>query len=93
MSTQIHTICLKSDAFYSLLDTVLEHVDAKFNLPKENQWIDGDSAMELLNIGRVTLQKLRDEGKIRFSQRDRKNILYDRRSILEFIESTVKEKF
>jgi hypothetical protein len=88
-----HTICLQSDAFYSLLDEVVAHIDTKFNLGKEHRWITGDEAMTLLNIGRVTLQKYRDEGRIRFSQHDRKNILYDRSSILEFIEKHAKEKF
>jgi hypothetical protein len=93
MPQPVHTICLKSDAFYALLDQVVSHIDTKFNLGKENRWITGDDAMTLLNIGRVTLQKYRDEGRIRFSQHDRKNILYDRASILEFIESHAKERF
>jgi hypothetical protein len=93
MLPSTHTICLKSDAFYALVDEVVAHIDTKFNLGKENRWITGDETMTLLNIGRVTLQKYRDEGRIRFSQHDRKNILYDRSSILEFIESAVKEKF
>jgi hypothetical protein len=92
MLTQTHTICLKSDAFYALVDEVVAHINTRFNL-KENRWITGDEAMTLLNIGRVTLQKYRDEGRVRFSQHDRKNILYDRSSILEFIEKHAKEKF
>ena len=67
MLTPTHTICLKSDAFYALIDTVVEHIDSKFNLSKESpRWITGDETMKLLNIGRVTLQKMRDEGRIAF---------------------------
>jgi hypothetical protein len=93
MLTPVRTICLRDDAFYGMLDEIIAYIDTKFSLPKENLWITGEEAQKLLNIGRVTLQKLRDEGKIRFSQRDRKNILYDRSSIIEFIESHAKEKF
>ena len=41
----------------------------------------------------TTLQKLRDEGKIRFSQPQKKIILYDRNSIVEYIEQHVRETF
>ena len=61
---------------------------------KPAKWIDGEEAMLLLNIkSTTTLQKLRDEGKIRFSQPQKKIILYDRDSISEYIERYVRETF
>ena len=61
---------------------------------KPAKWIDGEEAMLLLNIkSTTTLQKLRDEGKIRFSQPQKKIILYDRDSITEYIERYVRETF
>jgi len=41
----------------------------------------------------TTLQKLRDEGKIAFSQPQKKIILYDRDSINEYIAAHVRETF
>lgn len=94
MTTKPEIICLNSSAFYALLDQVVEHIDQKFNLPKESIWIDGETAMKLLNISsRTTLQSLRDQGKIRYSQTSKKNILFDRVSILSYIESSAKNTF
>ncbi len=89
----MQVVCLQEEAFYALFDKVVEHIEAKRKdtLPK---WIDGEEAMQLLNIKSLsTLQKLRDEGKIRFSQPQRKIILYDRDSITEYIEKHTRETF
>lgn len=43
--------------------------------------------MHAMNIkSKTTLQKLRDEGKIRFTQPQKKIILYDRESIEQYLE-------
>jgi predicted site-specific integrase-resolvase len=42
---------------------------------------------------KTTLQKFRDEGRIRFAQPDRKIILYDRDSINEYLEKNAKGTF
>ncbi|RYZ84994.1 MAG: DNA-binding protein, partial [Proteobacteria bacterium] len=48
----------------------------------------------LLKIkSKTTLQKLRDEGKIRFSQPQKKLILYDRDSINTYLEQNAKKTF
>ena len=50
--------------------------------------------MEILGIkSKGTLQKLRDEGKIRFSQPEKKIILYDRESIEQYLEKHAKDIF
>ena len=50
--------------------------------------------MKLLHVSsKTTLQKYRDEGYIRFSQPSKKLILYDRESIMEFINSNAKDTF
>lgn len=60
----------------------------------EDKWVRSVEAMELLGIkSKTTLQKLRDEGKIRFSQPYKKVILYDRESILKFLNANSKETF
>lgn len=86
-------ICLESDAFRKLVDTLVGYVKEK-HLIKEDAWITGEEAMRLLNISsKTTLQNLRDTGKIRFSQPMHKVVLYDRQSILDYIESHAKETF
>jgi helix-turn-helix protein len=87
-------ICIKSDAFYSLLDEVVAHIDLKFNLSKESPWLDSSETMKLLNItSRSTLQKWRDEGKFRYTQTSKKVILFERKSLLEFLEANARNKF
>lgn len=86
-------ICFESRAFYALVEEVVERI--KYNSPTpQEKWIDDDEAMALLKISsKTTLQKYRDEGRIRYSQPSRKVILYDRESILEFIEEHAKDTF
>ncbi len=87
-------ICLSTEAFYALIDSVLEHVDSKFQLPKQNNWIGTDEAMDILKIkSKTTLQELRANGKIRYSQPQHKVILYDKRSLIEYLEQNAKERF
>jgi len=89
----MEVICLQEDAFYDLVDKVYEHIKAKHAL-KEDKWISGEEAMNKLRItSKTTLQKLRDEGKIRFSQPEKKIILYDVDSINDFLEKHSKDTF
>ena len=89
----MQVVCLQEEAFYALFDKVGEHMESK-RKDKPAKWIDAEEAMLLLNIkSTTTLQKLRDEGKIRFSQPQKKIILYDRDSINEYIEKYVRETF
>ena len=89
----MQVVCLQEEAFYALFDKVVEYLETK-RKDKPAKWIDGEEAMLLLNIkSTTTLQKLRDEGKIRFSQPQKKIILYDRDSISEYIERYVRETF
>ena len=68
-------ICLKSTAYYALLDEVFEHISTKFSVPQK-QWLLTNEAMQLLGISsKTTLQQLIDTGKIRYSQPQKKIIL------------------
>jgi hypothetical protein len=50
--------------------------------------------MTMLRItSKTTLQKLRDEGKIRFSQPEKKLILYDVDSIYEYLNKHARDTF
>ncbi len=88
-----NVICLESDAFRKLVDTLVGYVKEK-HLIKEDAWITGDEAMRILNVSsKTTLQALRDTGKIRFSQPMHKILLYDRQSILDYLEAHARKTF
>lgn len=88
----LNIICLESEAFYALIDEVVNRLKEKNGV--EEKWIDDEEAMRLLHISsKTTLQKYRDEGSIRFTQPSKKLILYDRDSILEFLNLKAKDTF
>lgn len=92
--SNVKVICLQSDAFQKLVDEVVHRVLKENNLGREDKWIDDKTAMDILKVSsKTTLQKLRDEGHIRFSQPMHKVILYDRESIIEYIEKHAKDTF
>ena len=89
----MEVICLETKAFYTLVEEVVSRLREKDNRRLE-KWVSGEEAMELLKItSKTTLQKFRDEGRIRFSQPERKIILYDRASIYEFLDKHAKDTF
>lgn len=89
----MEVICLETEAFYTLIDTVVERLESQ-SPDIENKWVDTEEAMTLLGIkSKTTLQKYRDNGDIRFTQPRKKIILYDRDSILDFLEGNAKETF
>ena len=88
----MEVICIETEAFYSLIQEVIKRFQSEESVP--DKWIDQPEAMKLLRIkSKTTLQKLRDEGSIRFAQPSKKMILYDRDSILEFLENNSRETF
>lgn len=89
----MEVICLETEAFYDLIDKVVERLESQ-SPDTENKWIDTQEAMSLLGIkSKTTLQGYRDNGNIRFTQPRKKLILYDRDSILEFLEGNARETF
>lgn len=89
----MEVICLQTEAFYALIDEVVSRIKDKQNIT-EKKWLTTDEAMEKLGVkSKTTLQKFRDEGKIRFSQPERKIVLYDSDSINAFLEKYSKETF
>jgi hypothetical protein len=86
-------ICLHEPAFYALIDKVVSRVLAEHSV-KEEKWLSPDEAMNRLHIkSKTTLQKLRDEGRIRYSQPEKKLIVYDAASIDAFLEQHSKDTF
>ena len=86
-------ICLEEAAFFELIEQVVTRLKEQ-NSASLDKWISDDEAMRLLNVkSKTTLQKLRDEGKIRFTQPQKKIILYDRQSIETYLERNAKDIF
>jgi hypothetical protein len=89
----MQVICLEEPAFYVLIDKVVVYIKEKHEI-KEEKWLSPDEALKKLKItSKTTLQKYRDEGKIRFTQDSRKIILYDADSIREYLEKHAKDTF
>lgn len=94
VGTNLNIICLESEAFYALVEEVVDRLQEETTGKQPDQWISDEEAMQMLRISsRTTLQKLRDEGAIRFSQPSKKLILYDRNSILAYLEAHAKDTF
>ncbi len=89
----MEVICLEDAALYALIDKVVERINEK-NKKKDDKWISDEEAMQKLRISsKTTLQKLRDQGKIRFTQPEKKTILYDSDSILAYLEKNARDTF
>jgi hypothetical protein len=89
----MQVICLEEAAFYSLIEQVVARLKETHN-ETNDKWVSDEQAMHLLNIkSKTTLQKLRDEGKVRFSQPQKKIILYDRDSINTYLEQNARNTF
>jgi hypothetical protein len=86
-------ICLKEDAFYELFEKVVTHLVEKGNAETQ-KWISDSEAMDMLGVtSKTTLQRLRDNGEIEFSQPMKKVIKYNRDSILAYIEKHKRKRF
>jgi len=89
----MEVICLETEAFYTLIEEVVSRLREKESTDQE-KWIQSNAVMDLLGIkSKTTLQKIRDEGRIRYSQPHKKIILYDRDSVLQYLEAHSKEIF
>ena len=90
----MNVICIEEKAFDNLLDRIFKYVRSQLKINTVDKWVDKKEAKQLLRIkSDTTLQKLRDEGQIRYSQPEKKHILYDRDSINDYLEAHVMEPF
>ncbi len=93
LGNRLDIICLESEAFYALVEEVVNRLKEEEGT-ESDKWINDEEAMKLLHVSsKTTLQKYRDVGLVRFSQPTRKLILYDRASILEFLDKKAKDTF
>ena len=87
-------ICMESEAWYAMIKTVVTQIRAEDNVLKEDKWISDEKASSLLNgASKSTMQRLRDSGQIKFTQPTRKLILYDRESIMAYLNKNTRETF
>lgn len=88
----MEVITIESEALFKLIKEVVKRIKIEHQIT-ENRWISGKAAMEKLGIkSKTSLQRLRDEGKIRYSQ-ERKVILYDVESINQYLHKFSHETF
>ncbi len=89
----MQVICLEEEAFYTLLDKSIEYLESKRdNSPRK--WIGESEAVSMLDgVSKSTLQRMRNNGDIGYTQPSRKIILYDRDSINEYLERHAKKSF
>ena len=89
----MNVISITEEAFFELIELVVQRLRDSEEKSKV-AWLSDEQAMKLLNIkSKTTLQKLRDEGRIRFSQPQKKIILYDRESIEQYLNKHARNTF
>lgn len=85
MENTIDIICMESEAFFNLIERVINRLSKPLN--EEDVWLTDYEAMKLLKISsKTTLQKLRDNNSIRFTRPRKKIILYDKKSITSYLK-------
>jgi len=90
----MNVIALEEEAFYQLYSKLVADIKQQLAAKPRDKWIDGEEAMQMLRIkSKTTLQKLRDEGRIRYSQPEPRMILYDSDSIDAYLEKHAKDTF
>lgn len=90
----MEVICIEDQAFYELIDTVIERLSGQKNDESNWQWISEEKAMELLNIkSKTTLYELRANGEIEYSQPRKRIILYNRDSLNDYLVKHSKKTF
>ena len=93
LAGSLNVICLEEEAFYALLEEAVERLQLNQDVGAD-PWVNDEEAMRILRIkSKTTLQKLRDEGEIRFSQPTKKHIVYDHSSLLAYLERHAKDTF
>ncbi len=87
----MEVIIFEEESFYKLIDELVKRVNNNQDL--RDKWVDDVEAQRLLKCKKTKLWSLRSNGLIRFSQPSRKIILYDRDSIMEYLDKNAKSTF
>lgn len=90
----MNVIVLEEEAFYELYNKLVADIKKQLGAKPRDKWIDDEEAMSMLKIkSKSTLQKFRDEGKIRYSEVGPRLFLYDSDSIDAYIEKRAQNTF
>lgn len=85
-------VCFEGDALKILIEEISDRIKVDKKITHD-RWITPEHAMELLNIRKTTLQKLRKGGQITYTQPQKKTILYDYESIMNYLDNSAIKKF
>lgn len=90
----MNVIVLEEEAFYELYNKLVADIKKQLGAKPRDKWIDDEEAMSMLKVkSKTTLQKFRNEGKIRYSEVGPRLFLYDSDSIDAYIEKHAKNTF
>jgi hypothetical protein len=90
----MNVICIGEQAFLTLIWEVIKYVKSEIKPVTADKWLGkkrSDAAAENKIAHHVT--EIKGWGKIRFSQPEKKHIVYDRDSIIEYLEAHAKDPF
>jgi hypothetical protein len=88
----IQFVQMHSETFYEIIKQVTLRLNQGKN--EQKKWITLAETKALLKIkSSTTVLRLRNEGKIRFSNLTNKKIYYDYDSIIEYLESNSRDVF
>lgn len=86
-------IQIETEALEHLACRLVKLIQEKYGIPNE-QWISEQETMAIIGISsKTTLLKLRQTGQIRYSQPYKRVIVYDKKSVLDFLNKHIKEPF
>ena len=86
--------CLEEVLVIKTFNLLIDSEIPEYRGREKTVWVKKEVAMEMLGItSQTSLQKLRNEGAIEYTTVLPKNILYDRNSINDYLESKRQKRF
>lgn len=89
-SKKMELICLDAQAFEMMFERLVEKIKEE-NKVQDNPYLNTKEACELLRCNDETLRKYWKEGHIAQAEFSNKHIVYERASLLSFIEKNTKK--
>lgn len=89
---KLDVICLEDRALKELFEMMYQRLMADHGV-KEDKWLSPEEAMRRLNVGKTTLQKYRDENKLRFSELSARKFVYDAESVAALLDAKAQKKY
>lgn len=84
--SDVKFFCLDTPAFEALTQKIVDYVKENNNI-KDELWVSEKRACEILDLwSKTTFQKLRDTNAIVYSQTTHKHIVYETKSLYDYLE-------